>query len=372
MEFKYCINPLDETPIMIISGVIGAVEGSDEGVNGKQFQRELLALDSMGVKNIEVFINTAGGRLSDTYDIFMAIKTSKCKVDTINYGMAASAGFIILQAGRKRKMFNIATAMTHGVYNPFVDGQDDASKAMQEGLVNAVSARIGMDLENTSKLFEGENWYTADKCKEMNFCDEVINTGLMNKPKSMAEPSLNNCKQYDSILNLSQPKPTMVLLANVKEVLNLSTEASEQDIVAKIADLKREKVDSENKANALQKEIEALNAKIQSKEVEEIVNEAVTAGKIKEEVKAEYVNLLTLNFDATKALIDKLPIHKDAVQVNIVADQSRNSVNEGIPADRAEWSHLDWQKNDPKGLQELMNKYPETEKALYNKTYLNK
>ncbi len=61
----YCIDHHSDEPIMLINTHIGSDETDGQGIDGSLFQQELLQLDSLGKKRIEIavflnFVNYAG------------------------------------------------------------------------------------------------------------------------------------------------------------------------------------------------------------------------------------------------------------------------------------------------------------------------
>ena len=59
----YCDNPEVEEPIMLINREIGGDGDLFNYINGALFQEELLQLDNMGKKRIQIWINTVGGSM---------------------------------------------------------------------------------------------------------------------------------------------------------------------------------------------------------------------------------------------------------------------------------------------------------------------
>jgi ATP-dependent protease ClpP protease subunit len=55
---------------------------------GDLFQAELLALDQMEKKRIQVWINSPGGSVMDGYNMYNAMLKTKTKVDTYCVGIA--------------------------------------------------------------------------------------------------------------------------------------------------------------------------------------------------------------------------------------------------------------------------------------------
>jgi ATP-dependent protease ClpP protease subunit len=100
--FMYTVNVDSDEPIMLINKHIGYDEADGYGIMGDLFQAELLALDQMEKKRIQVWINSPGGSVMDGYNMYTAMLKTKTKVDTYCVGICASMAAVLFQAGRKR------------------------------------------------------------------------------------------------------------------------------------------------------------------------------------------------------------------------------------------------------------------------------
>ena len=69
MKLLYTQDSTADEPIMLINKHIGYSEKDGQGVDGSLFQEELLYLDSLGKKAIQVWINSPGGSVVDGYNI---------------------------------------------------------------------------------------------------------------------------------------------------------------------------------------------------------------------------------------------------------------------------------------------------------------
>ena len=65
MDFIYTQNSDSDEPILLIDGHIGFDEEDGQGVDGGQVLRELLYLDTLNKKRIQVWINSPGGVVMD-------------------------------------------------------------------------------------------------------------------------------------------------------------------------------------------------------------------------------------------------------------------------------------------------------------------
>lgn len=222
----YTVDPNAEVPIMLIDKHIGYNDEDGQGIDGSLFQRELLQLDSMGKKSIQVWINSPGGSVFEGFAIFNAILNTNTPVDTYNIGMAASMAGVIFMAGRKRMMADYAMFMTH---MPGNSSSDKLLAAMADAMVTMTSAKSNVSEEDMRKMMKKETWLNATDCFEMGLCTEApVQTSLANKKwmpaattdsrvlwieakKVAANVLNNNTSQTQNSTNMSMTKVTMKL-----------------------------------------------------------------------------------------------------------------------------------------------------------------
>ena len=155
---------------MLINKHIGFDETEGMGVEGGAFQLELLQLDSLKKKRIQVWINSTGGIVTDGYNIYSAILKSKTPVDTYCMGAAASIAGVIFQAGRKRIMADYAWLMYH---NPFGSTNDAVIKTMRESIISMIETRCGMTEKQVSDMMNRTTFIQSDEALQMKLCDEI-------------------------------------------------------------------------------------------------------------------------------------------------------------------------------------------------------
>lgn len=205
MDFDYVVKSSLNTdkPILLLNKHIGYDEVDGMGIDGAKFQRELLELDGMGKKAIEVWINSPGGVVMDGYSIFNAILKSNTPVDTFNTGIAASIAGVIFMAGRKRVMADYASLMMH---NPH--GTDDKKQlgAMQQSIATMLSSRSALNSVEVSYLMEKTSWLNAAECFSKGFCTSIEATSAANKKHIPALTALASA-------NVDEATPTKVKAA---------------------------------------------------------------------------------------------------------------------------------------------------------------
>ena len=361
----YCIDINSDEPIFLVNQHIGFDVEEGMGIDGALFQNELLQVDAMGKKRIQVWINSPGGVVMDGYNIFSAIIDSKTPVDTYAKGMVASIAGPIFMAGRKRFMTDYSSLMMH---NPF--GGDDKKQigVMKDSIATMISAKSNIDMALVNELMDKTTWMNPTECKEKGFCTDIEVTSEGNKkwsaqPKAFyarANQILNNLFKNTNI-PMENVQGKVVALSLIANYLGLNTEATENSILTEMQarintgilnktkaeeetakfkkELDKAKADLEESSDKFQKMSDAYDAlvlknKADADEAENKVKEAETAaktvkakamiegfvtnGKIKAETSNKWEALATDDFDGIQAMLEELPINKTGVKVSNV------------------------------------------------------
>lgn len=79
--------------------------GEVDGKTAKHVMEHLLYLDSQSNEEIQFFINSPGGFVTDGFAIYDTMTSLKSPVSTICTGLAASMGSILLSGGAKGRRF---------------------------------------------------------------------------------------------------------------------------------------------------------------------------------------------------------------------------------------------------------------------------
>jgi len=143
----------------------------------------LLDADKPG-EEIKFFINSPGGIVTSGMVIYDTMKMLKSPISTINMGLAASMGSILLSGGVKgrRFMYPHAEVMIHqpsiGGYYQAVSA-DLEIQAKQTKRTKEISARIlaencGKKVEQIMKDFDRDYWMDAKESLEYGIVDKII------------------------------------------------------------------------------------------------------------------------------------------------------------------------------------------------------
>lgn len=367
----YCVDQTAEEPIMLINKHIGFDEDDGMGIDGSIFQQELLYLDTLGKKRIQVWINSMGGVVTDGYNIYSGILKSSTPVDTYAIGAAASIAGVIFQAGRKRIMTDYAWLMYH---DPF-GGNDAILATMRESLVKMIEQRCGMTEEEVTRMMKRETFISAGEALQLKLCDKVDasideNTKYLKKISNSAEfykqcnlvlnkiinpqnsntmikvcmrlglndsaPEDNIVKAIDEIENKAKADVTAALnRAEAAENKAKNDESELDKLKAKIAkaeeDLKKAKADYEDcksKLDAMEQDKLKAEEEAEEDKIKNMIEGFAKAGRIKNEatVILKWTNTAKkIGFDETKAMIEEIPLNKVAPILN----PEENKLKEG-------------------------------------------
>jgi len=338
----YCIDENIDEPIMLINTHIGFDEDEGMGIDGALFQKELLYLDTLGKKRIQIWINSIGGVVMDGYSIASAILKTKTPVDTFNVGICASIAGVIFMCGRNRVAMDYSLLMIH---KPSGGNDEKVLELMQESLVTMLTAKSGLTTEQVSKLMDATSWINATECLKMGFATEIEKTA---KAETITATNYADIFTQANRITNKILKPiinTKKSMLKVTNKLGINAEANEESILnaieqmesaknAEIETMKQTIADMETQLTALKEKCDAMIIEIetekemsQEKEAMDMVTNFAKLGRIKDEEEnvKMWVNLAKADFDGTKAIIENLPLN---VQANKIENALENNTNE--------------------------------------------
>ncbi|MDQ5983401.1 MAG: ATP-dependent Clp protease proteolytic subunit [Eubacteriales bacterium SKADARSKE-1] len=133
-------------------------------------------------KDINLYINSPGGSVTDGLAIYDTMQYIKCDVSTICMGMAASMGSFLLAAGAKGKRFALPNSdiMIHqpsgGTKGQATDIMIHADHIIQtkKRLNTILSEKTGQPYEVIARDTERDNFMTAEEALNYGIIDKVI------------------------------------------------------------------------------------------------------------------------------------------------------------------------------------------------------
>ncbi len=147
-------------------------------------QAQLMYLDSVEKKDITLHINSPGGSVLHGLGMVDVMRYINSDVATINTGMAASMGSILLSSGTKgkRASLNFSKVMIHQVSSGSSGHvEDNRISQMESEKYNYVLFK--MLAENSGKSFDEvlesarrDKWLNSQEALDFGFIDEIIIT----------------------------------------------------------------------------------------------------------------------------------------------------------------------------------------------------
>ena len=133
-------------------------------------------------KDIQFYINSPGGSVTDGMAIYDTMQYIKCDVSTICIGMAASMGAFLLAGGAKGKRFALPNAEVM-IHQPSggAKGQATEIQIAAENILKTKKKLNQMLADNTGKPYEvvaadteRDHWMSADEALDYGLIDGII------------------------------------------------------------------------------------------------------------------------------------------------------------------------------------------------------
>lgn len=232
----------NKTADIYIYGDITSWPWIESDVSSYTLSKELQELDE-SIENINIYINSYGGEVSEGLAIYNALKRHKAKVTTIVDGFACSIASVIFAAGDERIMSNTSLLMIHNAWT-WVAGDSNELKKQAEDLEKITQASINAYLNITNlsedeikEMMDKETWINGEEALEMGFASQLIEA----EGKEVAIQSIRK-----SLMQKIIKKPEKVPVANVK----VDKEEIEEIIQAEIKKLEQKLINQqESKQN---------------------------------------------------------------------------------------------------------------------------
>ena len=143
---------------------------------------QLMFLDSIDKKDITVHVDSPGGSVSAGMSLISLFEYISCDISTINTGMAASMGSVILGAGTKgkRKSLKYSRVMLHQVSTGAQGNIQDIRRSIAEGekyndlLFGLLGEYTNKDPKVVMEDASRDLWLNAEESLKYGIIDEII------------------------------------------------------------------------------------------------------------------------------------------------------------------------------------------------------
>jgi ATP-dependent Clp endopeptidase proteolytic subunit ClpP len=351
--------------ILLYAGI-----GSDEACIPSGYFVEMLDYAASYYKKCKLYINSPGGEVFDGIAIFKAIQECKMDIEIYIDGVAASIAFVIAMCGRPVHMSKYGRLMCHSIIGGIqgtvqeIEAYLNAAKSLQDTVIEILSKRTGLTTaEVEAKWFDGkDHWIKADEALALKLIDSIYDGVDVPVLETSDVTTL-----YNSFQNSLNPKQMFKLLWNR---LGLKNEATEEEALAKVAELETESTSVKARLAEKDTEITSLKAKLAEKEtaeaaaleaeIETTLTNAVTEGRIQDAQKPQFKAILKADKANGMAIINGLP----------KARRITNELGKGNEPEGSEkWSFEDYSKKDPKALKAMKANDFEKYSALFKAQY---
>ncbi len=133
-------------------------------------------------KEVQFYINSPGGSVTDGMAIYDTMQYIKCDVSTICIGMAASMGAFLLSAGTKGRRLALPNAEIM-IHQPSAGTQGQITdmaihlkrlETIKKRMNQILADNTGRSLEEVTQACERDNFMSAQEALEFGLIDQVI------------------------------------------------------------------------------------------------------------------------------------------------------------------------------------------------------
>lgn len=195
----------DTLDIFIYSDIGRSWWDEDDTMSADKFRK---ALEShKNAKNVNLYINSSGGSVSEGVAIYSQIKRLNAQVTAYIDGFACSIASVIPMAADKVVMSDVSMMMVHNPWSLAMGNSkdlrkiaDDLDKVLNGCILPAYRAKCGDKItdEKLIELVDGETFLTAQECLEYGFCDEILESSDEDKKaeaKKIIDDAVNKAKE---------------------------------------------------------------------------------------------------------------------------------------------------------------------------------
>ena len=145
-------------------------------------QAQLMYLDSVEKRDITMHVDSPGGSVKSGLSMVDVMRYIKSDVATINTGMAASMGSILLSSGTKgkRSSLNFSKVMIHQVSSGAQGHVADNRISQMESekynfiLFKMLAENSGKDFQYVLDAARRDKWLNSQEALDFGFIDEII------------------------------------------------------------------------------------------------------------------------------------------------------------------------------------------------------
>lgn len=172
-------DPQQSSASIYIFGDIVNDQWFEEETSPTSFRKEIEALASQGVNEINVHVDSYGGSVSAAWAIYNVLKDFPGTVNSFADGFVASAAVYPFLAGKRRAANPMSAFFLHQAWISAAGNADELRKtADMIEKFNAIGleafADAGVDKEKVLQLEKDETWLSAAEAYDLGLATEII------------------------------------------------------------------------------------------------------------------------------------------------------------------------------------------------------
>lgn len=196
MEKKkpYLMKTENNVTDIYVYGDITSSPSNDSDVSSFALSEEINNTES---EEINIYINSYGGEVSEALAIYNALNRHNAKVTTYCDGFACSSASLIFMAGSERYMYEDSLLMLH---NPWITVSGNASELRAEAdalekmsdVICNIYSKSNLDNDSLHAILDKETWLNANEAMQFGLC-----TGILQKQEGYQNSARK--KVYDAV-----------------------------------------------------------------------------------------------------------------------------------------------------------------------------
>lgn len=311
---------------ILLYGYVGTSLG---GINGEAIAQQIDAFNAEGKEQITIRINSYGGSVAEGWMILAAMQRSQAQITAVIDGIAASIAGIIAIAADYTIMADYALFMTHRASSMSEEPDQDKLDKFTEAIKVIFMKRLNKSADEVSAFFgDSDRWLSATEALEHGLINEVIQTearDLVEQAQEILNRTQTEVMKAEEVYNVYSKTPKKKMNEEVLNMLSLPAESAEADVLNAIKgmketidSLKAEVVNKSNEVSEKTDEVLNLTAKVKAfedkekearyKEISEVINAAVDAGKIKATAKEAFIKLAENDLNSVKEALNAMAV----------------------------------------------------------------
>lgn len=181
-EREMRVTQMDIFSRLMMDRIIWVADGINDMVSST-VQAQLLFMESLDkTRDVSLYIDSPGGSVKAGLSIIDSMENASFDIATVNTGMCASMGSVLLAAGTKGKRSSLRFSkvmmhqVSHGTQGTVSDTRISHEEAEKYNFIlfQKLAEYSGKTWQEVLKYSERDRWLTSDEAKNYGLIDEVI------------------------------------------------------------------------------------------------------------------------------------------------------------------------------------------------------